>query len=93
MERLQLIDPPANIEKYSPNAFVSRRRRFPPGRSYQEWVQFFMFREFEIRWVIPWWKIETMVGVNDAPYCRIPSLSLLTFYFPSRVMRQYGHEQ
>ena len=93
MQRLQLIDPPGNIARYTPNAYVSRRRCFPPSRSYQEWVRFFKYCEFEIRWVIPWWKIKTMVGVNDAPHCRIPSLSVLTFYFPTRVIRQYGHEQ
>ena len=88
-----MIEPPGNIARYTPNAYVSRRRRFLAGRSYEEWVQFFQRREFEIRWVIPWWKIEAMVGVNDTPHCRIPSLNALTFYFPTRVIRQYGHEQ
>ena len=34
-----------------------------------------------------------MVGTNDTPYCRVPSISRLTFYCPSRLMRQYGLEQ
>ena len=93
MERLRLIEPPDNIERYTPNSLVRKKRRFPAKTPSQTWIDFFKSRDFTIQWVVPWWKIEKMIGTNDVPFCRIPSLSVLTFYFPSRVMRQYGREQ
>ena len=93
MERLELISPPDNIEKYTPNCLVIRKKRFSIKMGRREWSRIFETRDFAIKWVVPWWKIEKMVGVNKQPFCRLPSFSKLTFYYPSRVKRQYGLAQ
>ena len=60
-----MIEPPGNIVRYTPNAFASRKRSFPVGRSYKEWVRFFQYREFEIRGLFHggrlrlWWEYVT----------------------------------
>src|SRR6185437_957375 len=92
MERKELISHPDNIERYTPNCFVRRKKRFSKmGR--HEWKKVFGSCNFTIKWVIPWWKIEKMVGVNKQPFCRLPSLSRVTYYYPYRVKRQYGFLQ
>ena len=89
MERLGLISPPEDIENYTPTCFVRRKKRIPKIRRHG-WRKVFESRDFAIKWVIPWWKIERMVGVNKQPFCRLPSLSRVTYYYPCRVKRQYG---
>ena len=93
MERLELFEAPDDIEKYGPNDLVRRKKNYSANMSYEDWKNFFAKREFSIRWVVPWWRLTRMVGTNDTPYCRVPSISKLTFYCPSRLMRQYGLEQ
>ena len=93
MERLELISPPDNIDKYTPNCFVRRKKRFSLKMGRHEWGKVFAYCDFSIKWVIPWWKLEKMIGCNTQPFCRLPSLSKLTFYYPCRVKRQYGIAQ
>ena len=93
MERLELISPPDNIDKYTPNCFVRRKKRFSLKMGRHEWGKVFACCDFSIKWVIPWWKLKKMIGCNTQPFCRLPSLSKLTFYYPCRVKRQYGTAQ
>ena len=92
MERLKLINPPDDIHTYVPNCIVRRKKRFLKIGC-REWSKVFAAGDFTINWVVPWWKIEAMIGCSNQAYFRLPSLSRLTFYFPCRVMRQYGLAQ
>ena len=82
MERLELFEAPDDIEKYGPNDLVRRKKNYSANMSYEDWKNFFAKREFSIRWVVPWWRLTRMVGTNDTPYCRVPSISKLTFIVP-----------
>ena len=85
MERMSLVEPPRNLEKYSAKGFFSRKRVHTQKTSY-EWFLILGDRETRVRWTLPWWGIKSMVHAQRASYVRVASLTKLTFYFPVRVM-------
>ena len=92
MDRLHLMEPPANIETYSLKGLFSRRR-LQKNSTMHEWMVTLADKKTLIRWVVPWWRIRSMVFSDQSPYVRIAGLTSLTFYCPSRVMRQFGKRQ
>ncbi|KNA23105.1 hypothetical protein SOVF_026910 [Spinacia oleracea] len=92
MERLMLVAPPENMESYNRKGFIVRPMRY--GRlSLDEWRCALSGIESCIRWVVPWWGITAMRYAPGSTALRIPSLTMLVFYSPARVMRQYGLKQ
>ena len=92
MDRLSLIVPPENMTNYNTKSFCTRRRRYTQKPEY-DWITEFTYERAEMRWVLPWWGIPRMVAVGNTPVVRISGLKTLTFYFPTRVLRQYGRPQ
>ncbi len=92
MERLSLIMPPENMESYNTKSYCTRKRSYL-SRSEDSWVRYFASGEAVIRWVVPWWRIQRMMTSDDEEGLTISGLRALTFYFPVRLMRQYGRKQ
>lgn len=47
-----------------------------------------------MRWVVPWWGLShQIISKGDIAHIRLLSLEQATFYFPCRLMRQFGHKQ
>ena len=46
-----------------------------------------------IHWTVPRSSIQSMIYSDQSPYIPVAGLTSLTFYCPSRVMRQYGKKQ
>ncbi|KNA23421.1 hypothetical protein SOVF_024740 [Spinacia oleracea] len=92
MERLILVAPPENMESYNRKGFTVRPMMY--GRlSLDEWSCALSRVESCIRWVVPWWGIAAMRHAPGSTTLRVPSLTMLVFYAPARVMRQYGLKQ
>ena len=89
MERLNLMEPPINTETYSLKGLFSRRR-FHQNSTMHDWMVTLADKKTLIRWIVPWWNIRSMIFSDQSPYIRVAGLTTLTFYCPSRVMRQYG---
>src|SRR5918992_4413281 len=92
MERLSLIEPPVHLERYNPKGFFSRKR-LHGSLTQHEWSLILTDEKMLVRWSIPWWRIQKMVDTRKSSYVRIAGLNTLTFYFPVRLMRQYGKKQ
>ena len=92
MERLNFIEPPVSVDRYNPKGFFSRRR-VHGNLTQHEWILVLADRTTSIRWTVPWWDIKDMIDALRSTYVRVAGLNTLTFYFPVRVMRQYGKRQ
>src|SRR5918999_1467456 len=92
MEHLNFIEPPVTVERYNPKGLFSRRR-VHGLLTQHEWIVIFAARRTVVRWVVPWWSVQSMVDTVRSPYVRLASLTMLTFYFPVRLRRQYGSRQ
>ena len=87
-----LVAPPENMESYNRKGFTVRPMVY--GRlSLDEWRCALSGIESCIRWVVPWWGIAAMRHSPGSTSLRVPSLIMLVFYSPARVMRQYGLKQ
>ncbi|XP_056689130.1 uncharacterized protein [Spinacia oleracea] len=92
MERLMLVAPLENMERYNRKGVTVRPMVY--GRlSLDEWRCALSGVESCIRWVVPWWGIASMRHAPGSTALRVPSLIMLVFYLPARVMRQYGLKQ
>ena len=91
-ERLNFIEPPVNVEKYSPKGLFGRRRIHKHETSH-DWILTIADRRTQIRLTVPWWDIREMMCSETSPYIRISSLTVLTFSFPLRVLRPFGKRQ
>lgn len=81
MDHLRLIDPLENVERYDKRGFISRNKIFT-DESLKDWTCFFGDADLGIRWVVPWWRIGSIVGIfDDSPYVRLSSLYTMTFIF------------
>ncbi|XP_021769733.1 protein MAINTENANCE OF MERISTEMS-like [Chenopodium quinoa] len=93
MERLRIVDQPQNLEANGVRLFPGRRILYK-HKNEEEWMTFFYHGVPNIRSVIPWWNISTMVeNSSNCSYIRLLGLSSTTYIFPCRVMRQYGMKQ
>ncbi|XP_056683737.1 uncharacterized protein [Spinacia oleracea] len=93
MERLRLLETPADPKHYRPIA-LGNRKYLHRGQDEAEWASFFSHGICSIKWVVPWWGLTTMTGGSDVSvYVYLLGLSRPTYIFPYRVMRQYGLRQ
>ena len=92
MEQLTLIAAPENLESYNNRSYTTRKRLYKP-RSEDEWIEFLASEDVEIRWVVRWWRIRQMMTAKNGDSMLISGLRQLTFYFPTRILRQYGRKQ
>lgn len=92
-ERLKTIEQPLNAMKYNLKSFTMRRNLFP-RKTVAEWMSLLSHGGLSIRWVVPWWFIKEMVGSHEStPYVRLLGLRKITYFFPTRLLRQYGMKQ
>ncbi|XP_056686900.1 uncharacterized protein [Spinacia oleracea] len=93
MERLRLLEIPADPKHYRPIA-LGNRKCLHRGQDEAEWASFFTHGICSIKWVVPWWGLTTMTGGSDVSvYVSLLGLSRPIYIFPYRVMRQYGLRQ
>ncbi|KNA15118.1 hypothetical protein SOVF_101190 [Spinacia oleracea] len=92
MERLMLVAPPENMESYNRKGFTVRPKVYD-RLSLDEWRCALPGVESCVRLVVPWWGIASMRHAPGSTALRVPSLTMLAFYSPARVMRQYGLKQ
>ncbi|XP_056687037.1 uncharacterized protein [Spinacia oleracea] len=93
MERLRLLETPADPKHYRPIA-LGNRKYLHRGQDEAEWASFFTHGICSIKWVVPWWGLTTMTGGSDVSvYVSLLGLSRPIYIFPYRVMRQYGLRQ
>ena len=87
-----LVAPPENMASYNRKGFTVRPT-LSARLSLDEWRCALSGIESCIRWVVPWWGIAAMRHAPGSTALRVPSLTMLVFYSPARVMRQYGLKQ
>ena len=93
MEHLRIIDQPQNLEADGVRTFPGRQILYK-HKNEEEWTLFFCHGVPNIRFVIPWWNIDSIIGSShNCPYIRLLGLSSASYMFPCRVMRQYGMKQ
>ena len=80
------------MEKYSPKGVFGRCRIYKHETSHN-WILTIADRKTRVRWTVPWWDIKEMMCSETSPYVQISSLTVLTFYCPLRVLRQFGKSQ
>ncbi|XP_056683057.1 uncharacterized protein [Spinacia oleracea] len=93
MERLWLLEAPADPKRYRPIA-LGNRKYLHQGQNEAEWASYFTHGICSIKWVVPWWGLTNMTGGSEAlVYVSLLGLSRPIYIFPYRVMRQYGLRQ
>ena len=87
---MKLLAPPPNIAKYKAKQ-VRTRPLQKLATDLREWLA--NFPESGVQWMCPWWNIKHVTVRTYTNYVPLAGLHLYSFYFPSRLCRQYGDKQ
>ena len=92
-EGLKLIEQPLELSSYKPKG-LTQRRLLQQRSSFEEWRSYLSHGGLSIRWVVPWWFLKSMLGVQEnIAYIRLFGIRNTTYIFPWRILRQYGMKQ
>ncbi|XP_021742212.1 uncharacterized protein LOC110708390 [Chenopodium quinoa] len=92
-ERMKLIEQPLELSSYRPKG-LTQRRILQQRNSFEEWRSYMSHGGLSIRWVIPWWFLKSMLGVQEnVAFIWLFGIRNTTYVFSWRIMRQYGMRQ
>ena len=92
LERLNLLPPPS-VVNYGAQHFRLRVPEFPLDASPDEWLNMLYHTSWRsIRWHIPYWKCNEKVLLRTVgcTFIKLMGLKATSFYWPSRILRQFG---